>query len=217
MDIRTLYSHVHRKYSISWDLQTIPKYASKFWTLIFLSLRSKWSPPSSSSVLMFWVWNAKHNTLLHIFRSKLSLLVLGPSKYLSIMHSSDLLLNSTLGFVKNTAFFGSTSTNPFHFHHYDMMCLVLYVNGVQYPSEPLTMDCSSPYGVTIAYETLLSSTGIHHDDRAHMITLEMFTRVFYLLSFDLTPDREPDEERISLSRQRNVHIDSRFKTYYRNM
>ena len=63
--------------------------------------------------------------------------------------------------VQNAAFVGSASTNSFQFHHY-MTNLVLYVNGVQNPSEPLTMDCSSPFGATRAYETLFSSTGIHH-------------------------------------------------------
>ena len=80
--------------------------------------------------------------------------------------------------VKNAAFVGSASTNPFHFHHYDMTNLVLYVNGIQHPSEPLTMDCSSPFGATRAYETLFSSTGINHDDRGHMITLEILQKVF---------------------------------------
>ena len=42
-----------------------------------------------------------------------------------------------IAFVKNTAFVGSVSTNPFHFHHYDMLNLVLFVNGVKNPSEPL--------------------------------------------------------------------------------
>jgi hypothetical protein len=113
--------------------------------------------------------------------------------------------------VKNSAFVGSTTTNPFHFNHFDMSNLVLYVNGVQHPAEPLTMDCSSPFGVTRAYETLFSSTGIHHDDRGHMINLEMFTKGFYILGFDLTPDREADEEHISLPRQGNVRIEARFK------
>jgi len=112
--------------------------------------------------------------------------------------------------VKNAAFVGSASTNPFHFHHY-MTNLVLYVNGVQRPSEPLTMDCFSPFGATRAYETLFSSTGIHHDDRAHMITLEIFTKGFYILGFDLTPDREADGEHISLPRQGNVRIEALFK------
>ena len=97
-----------------------------------------------------------------------------------------------MALVKNTAF------------------VVLYVNGVQHPAEPLTLDCSSRFGATRAYETF-SSTGIHHVDRAHMITLEMFTKGFYVLVFDLTPGRESDEERITLPRQVNVHIEARFK------
>ena len=108
--------------------------------------------------------------------------------------------------VKNTAFVGSPSTNPFHFHHYDMTNLALYVNGVQHLPESLSMDCSTPFGATRAYETLFSSTSIHHDDRAHMISLEMFTHGFYL-----TPDLEADEEHISLPRQGNVRIEARFK------
>jgi hypothetical protein len=59
------------------------------------------------------------------------------------------------------------------------------------------MEGSSPFGATRAYETLFSSTGIHHDGRGHMITLEMFTKGYYILGFDLTPDREADAEHIS--------------------
>jgi hypothetical protein len=112
--------------------------------------------------------------------------------------------------VKNAAFVGSASTSSLHFHHYDMRNIVLYVNGVQHPSEPLTRDCSSPFGATRAYETLFSSTGIHHDDRAHMITREMFTKDYYILGFDLTPDREADEEHISLPRQGIVCFEALF-------
>jgi hypothetical protein len=74
-----------------------------------------------------------------------------------------------------------------------MTKFVLNVNGVQHPSQPLTMNCSSPFGTTRAYETF-SSTGIHHDDRACTITLEMLRKGFYILGLDLTPDREADEE-----------------------
>jgi hypothetical protein len=44
-----------------------------------------------------------------------------------------------------------------------------------------------------------------------MINLEMFTKVFYILGFDLTLDREAYEEHISLLRQGNVRIEARFK------
>jgi hypothetical protein len=73
------------------------------------------------------------------------------------------------------------------------------------------MDCSSPLGVTRAYETLFASTGIHHDDRGHMITMDKFTKGFYILGFDLTVDKKVDEEHISLPRQGNVRIEARFK------
>jgi len=92
-----------------------------------------------------------------------------------------------------------------------MTNLVLYINGVQHPPEPLTMYCSSPFGATRAYEKLFSSTAIHHDDHAHLITLEMFTKVFYILGYDLTRDNEANEELISLPRQGNVSIEARLK------
>jgi hypothetical protein len=111
--------------------------------------------------------------------------------------------------VKNVAFVGSASTNPFHFHHY-MSNLVLYVNGVQHPTNPLLWIVLHPLELQ-ELTKLFSSTGIHHDDRAHMITLEMFTKGFYILGFDLTPDRETDEEHISLPRQVNVHTEALFK------
>ena len=55
-----------------------------------------------------------------------------------------------IALVKSTAFVGSPNTNPFHFHHYDNSKLVLYVNGFQHPPEPLSMDCSTPFGATRA-------------------------------------------------------------------
>jgi len=62
-----------------------------------------------------------------------------------------------------------------------------------------------------------SSTGNHHEDRARVITLEMFTTIFYVLGFDLTPEREAGEEHISLPRQGNVRIEARFKNHCLNM
>ena len=59
-----------------------------------------------------------------------------------------------------------------------MRNLLLCGNAFQHPSEPLDMNYSSPFGATWAYETLISRTGIHHDDRAPMITLGVFTQGF---------------------------------------
>ena len=59
-----------------------------------------------------------------------------------------------------------------------MTNLILYICGVPHPFEQLSTDFSSPFGGTMDYETLFSSTGIHHDDHAHIITLEMLTKGF---------------------------------------
>ena len=52
-----------------------------------------------------------------------------------------------IALVKNAAFLGSSSTNPFHFHQCVTTNLVLYVNGVQHLPEPLTVYCSSHFGL----------------------------------------------------------------------
>ena len=44
-----------------------------------------------------------------------------------------------------------------------------------------------------------------------MITLEVFTKNYNILGFDLTPDREADEEHISLIRQGKLRIEAGFK------
>ena len=54
------------------------------------------------------------------------------------------------------------------------------------------------------------NTGFLHDYRAHMITLEMFTKVFYVLGFDLTPDIQADEEHKIMLREGNGRIDALF-------
>ena len=92
-----------------------------------------------------------------------------------------------------------------------MTNLVLYVNDVQHPSKQLSMGCSLPFWGTRAFETFFSSTGIHYDDHAHMITLEMFIKGFYELGFALTLDRKADREHISLPLQGNMRIETRLK------
>ena len=132
--------------------------------------------------------------LLHTIRLKLILRVFGPSMSLSIMHSSDQFLKRFLQHWLQTI---HSLVLQAQIHSTLMTNILFYVNGVQHPSEPLCMHCSSPFGARRAYETLFSSTGILHDDRAHMITFEIFTKCFQKLRFDLTPVRKADEEHIS--------------------
>jgi len=92
-----------------------------------------------------------------------------------------------------------------------MSNLVLFVNGVQNPSEPHAIECSLTFSATRDYEILFSSTVTQHDNRAQRITLGKFSKFFYVSGFDLTPDREVDEEHICLPRQGIILIEARFK------
>jgi len=44
-----------------------------------------------------------------------------------------------------------------------------------------------------------------------MITPKMFGKDFYVLGYDMTPDREADEAYINLLRQENAFIEARLK------
>ena len=72
------------------------------------------------------------------------------------------------------------------------------------------MDCSSPFGVTRAYETLFSITSIHRDEHAHLIVLEIFIRDFYVLGFDEKPDRKADKEHTGRPRGNVPHFGRMF-------
>ena len=188
-----------------------PKVLLKILDATFLSLRSIWSPSYLAHADILGMKRKAHYPVTH---TQIKTFITSSGRHQVSIDSAFLEPipeKILLGFVKNTDFVGSAFTNSFHFPIIEMTFSVLYVNGVRYPSEPLTTDCSVTYGVTRAYETLFSSTGIHHNDRTHRITLEMFTRVFYVLGFVLTPDRVVDEEHISLPRQANVRIEARFK------
>jgi hypothetical protein len=41
--------------------------------------------------------------------------------------------------------------------------------------------------------------------------MDMYLKGFYVVGFDLTPDREADETHVSLPRQGSVRLEARFK------
>ena len=91
-----------------------------------------------------------------------------------------------------------------------MTNLVLYINGLPNPSELLKSIALHPL--------VLPDLPKHYFEvricitmTALTITLEVFTKCFYLLGFDLTPNREADEEHISSPYQENVRIEAHFK------
>ena len=185
------------------------KCVSTFLTLLILSLKLNWSPSSSCSRQCFGNETQSilsyDNTVIKTFAASS-----GPQQ----VSIDNALLGPfperiLIALVKNTTFVGSASTNPFHFLHYNITINLLHVNGVHHPPEPLTMNCSSPFGamkqLLLLYITMTMFRWIPYKYSPH-----------YILGFDLTPDREADEEHIGLPRQGNVRIEARFKNRYQN-
>jgi hypothetical protein len=65
----------------------------------------------------------------------------------------------------------------------------LFVNGKQYPNAGLSMDLSHEITSVLAYNPLFERSGIHHSNAGLQIPHDIFINVYFILFFDLTPDR----------------------------
>jgi hypothetical protein len=111
--------------------------------------------------------------------------------------------------LKNTDYLSSMDSNPYNFRHYDMNYFSLIVNGKQYPIEGLSMDTSSQKTSVMAYNTLFDATGIHHSDRVANPP-DMFLNSYFMLLFDLSPDRSAFASHKFLPDNGVVRLEMRF-------
>jgi len=91
--------------------------------------------------------------------------------------------------VKNTDFLGSMNTNPYFLRHYDLSYFALNVNGKQIPTEGLALNMGHEKTSVMGYRTLFEASGIHHSNTGLQITHDMYINGYFMLLFDLTPDR----------------------------
>ena len=91
--------------------------------------------------------------------------------------------------IKNTDFNGSVDTNPYKFRHYYISECSLYVNGWRVPSEGLSLDMDHEKSSVMGYKSLFEGSGIHYSNTGIQITYDMYINVYFILPFDLTPDR----------------------------
>jgi hypothetical protein len=95
--------------------------------------------------------------------------------------------------VKNTDFLCSLESNPFNFRHYNIRDFALYFNCTQILSEGLHIDTGREKTIVMGYRTLFEASGIRHSDARLQITHDMFIAEYFMLLFDLTPDRGASE------------------------
>lgn len=115
-----------------------------------------------------------------------------------------------VGLVSNKAFNGSTDANPFEFKNYGVNYLALYVDGVQFPTKPLTPSFSDDQYLR-SYMTLFEGTGMLHDDRGHGISREEYKNGFALYAFDLTADMA-EGGHVDPIKHGTIRMDIHFKT-----
>ena len=112
--------------------------------------------------------------------------------------------------VKNTNYLGSVSTNPYNFSHYDISYFVLHVNGRQEPAQGLSLGMDHEKASVMGYRTLFEASGIHHSNAGLQITHDMYINGYFMLLFDLTPDRAASEGHSSHPDNGNIRVELRF-------
>ena len=98
-------------------------------------------------------------------------------------------------------------TNPFRFQHYDLNYFSLYVNGKQVPSGGLHLDMGHENSSVMEYRTLFEASGNHLSNSRLQITHDMYVGRYFMLLFDLTPDRGASEGHTSHPVNGNIKIE----------
>jgi hypothetical protein len=112
--------------------------------------------------------------------------------------------------LENTDFLGSVDSCPYNFRHYDLNSFSLFVNGKQYFNEVLSLDMEHEKTSVLGYNTLFEESGIHLTNSGFQITNDMYIKGFFMLLFDLTPDRTAAEEHRSHPDNGVVWIEMKF-------
>jgi hypothetical protein len=113
--------------------------------------------------------------------------------------------------VKNMDYLGTIDSDPFNFRHYGILEFTLCVNGRQIPNEALHIDTGHENSTVMGYRTLFEASGIRHSNAGLQITHDRFIAGYFMLLFDLTPDRGASECHTSHPTNGNIRIEAKFK------
>jgi hypothetical protein len=90
------------------------------------------------------------------------------------------------------------------------MYLALYVNGEKIPSGGLQLNIRHEKTSVMGYRTLFEASGIHHSNAGLQITHDMYIAGYFMLLFDLTPDKSASEGHTSHPDSGNRRIEIKF-------
>jgi hypothetical protein len=102
------------------------------------------------------------------------------------------------------------ATNPYNLRQYDINYFALHVNGRQIPTEGLSLHMDDENSFIMGYRTLFEGAGIHHSNSGPNITPYMYRNGYFMLLFDLTPDKAASEGHASQHDNGNILFELRF-------
>jgi hypothetical protein len=115
-----------------------------------------------------------------------------------------------VGFVKNNAFNGSFTENPFDFKHFDLSFLSFYMDSIQVPSKPFTPQFDKNLWIR-EYNSLFEGSGIFYKDAGFDLERQEYGNGYFLVSVDLTSDLSSQEGHWTLLKNGNLRIELRFQ------
>jgi len=116
-----------------------------------------------------------------------------------------------IGFVENEAFNGVCRKNPFHFKHFDLTQLKVYIDGQQNQQvAPLEVNFQNNQYIQ-AYLSIFQGLNKLGRDEGIDISREDYASGYTLFAFDLSPDRD-DCGTLNLTREGTVRLDAKFQS-----
>jgi hypothetical protein len=88
-----------------------------------------------------------------------------------------------------------------------MNYFALYAYGKQIPSGGLHLNMRHRKRSVMGYRTLFEASGIHHSNAGLEITQDIYIAGYFMLLFDLTPDKGAAEGHASQTDSGNIRIE----------
>ena len=115
-----------------------------------------------------------------------------------------------LGLVRNDAYNGSYSLNPFNFQNFDVKEIKIMIDGQSQLIKPIKLDFTNRIYMD-GYLSLFSATGKLYKDLGLDISLRDYPNGYALYAFDLSADMNEDCN-FNLIREGSVRVDLTFGT-----
>ena len=113
--------------------------------------------------------------------------------------------------MKNDAFNGDYTKNPFNFQHFDLNEIALFRNGNGVPGRPFTPDFTAGKDLYLrSYVNTMQTMGYFDTDDSNGLTFDEFNGGFAIYAFALTADNNVSAPYREVTTTSNLRIDLKF-------